>query len=312
MNYRENGSGFTVANNTLENTDDIATTAKADTSSNPVGDDGAIHIIVAPGSTKMLDGNVDDNYVDGAGANRADKGIYLDDGVNGVSVDGNFVNEGGAGDAMQIHGGSDNTVENNTFDIGSGKGILYQTDGFAMTGNKIENNDFVATGSGTQAYQFSNTDSGDMPTFSGNQYSPSIEMSPDPNGTTNASLNASTTDATNTATTDTSTNVPTDSSTTSTDSTTNASTDATTSTDWNQMTSWLQSGTPGGIQMNGGVYQVPMTFDNGQQGTIVWDTSGNSTFNASGYRQYADASGQVNQVTPGESIPIGLSPILLS
>lgn len=187
MNYRENGSGFTLSNNTITNTDTVATTDKADTSSNPVGDDGAIHIITAPGSTKQLDGYVENNYIDGAGVNRADKGIYLDDGVNGVTVSGNYVNEGGAGDAMQIHGGSNNVVENNTFDLGNGKGILYQTDGYAMTGNEIENNNFVSSGTGTQAYQFSNTDDSDMPLFSGNTYSPGINDSPDSNGTTGSS-----------------------------------------------------------------------------------------------------------------------------
>jgi len=185
MNYRESGSGFTLANNTIVNTDYDATTAAADTSSNPVGDDGAIHIITNPGNTKQLNGTISNNYIDGAGVNRADKGIYLDDGVNGVTVTGNVVDEGGAGDAMQIHGGDNNIVENNTFYLGSGKGILYQTDGYQMTGNIIENNIFDKTGTGTQAYAFINTEAGDMPIFSGNEYSPGINQSPDPNGTTN-------------------------------------------------------------------------------------------------------------------------------
>lgn len=182
MNFRENGSGFTLGNNTLTNTDDIATTAKPDTSSNPVGDDGAIHIITSPGSSKQLDGLIQNNYVDGAGANGADKAVYLDDGVNGVTVTGNVLDEGGAGDAMQIHGGSNNTVDGNTFLLGNGKGILYQTDGYTMTGNVIEDNNFEATGTGTRAYQFSNTDSADTPVFSGNEYAPGIDQSPDPNG----------------------------------------------------------------------------------------------------------------------------------
>jgi len=183
--FKMNGSGFSISNNTIVNADDTATTAHADTSSNPTGDDGAIHIFTGPGSTKNLNGLISNNYVDGAGANRADKAVYLDDGVNGVTVSGNVLDEGGAGYAMQIHGGSDNTVEGNTFLLDSnGGGVLYQTDGFQMTGNEIEGNDFIASGNGQKAYSFMNTDSSDMPLFSDNVYSPGLDQSPDPNGTT--------------------------------------------------------------------------------------------------------------------------------
>jgi hypothetical protein len=184
--FKQSGSGFEISNNTIVNADDTATTAHADTSSNPTGDDGAIHIFTGPGSSKNLDGVISNNYVDGAGANRADKAVYLDDGVNGVTVTGNVLDEGGAGYAMQIHGGSDNTVDGNTFLLGSdGGGILYQTDGYQMTGNEIENNDFTATGTDQKAYSFLNTDGSDMPIFSDNTYSAGLNQWPDPNGTTN-------------------------------------------------------------------------------------------------------------------------------
>jgi parallel beta-helix repeat protein len=182
MNFREAGSGFTAANNTILNTDYLATTAKADTNSNPVGDDGAIHVITAPGSTKDLNGVISNNYIDGAGANRADKAVYLDDGVNGVTVSDNVLEEGAAGYAMQIHGGSNNTVDGNTFLLDStGGGLLYQTDGFQMTGNTIENNTFTATGNSQSAYSFLNTDSSDLPTFLDNIYSRGLSHSQDPN-----------------------------------------------------------------------------------------------------------------------------------
>jgi hypothetical protein len=183
--FKQNGSGFEISNNTIVNADDTATTARPDTSSNPTGDDGAIHIFTGPGSSKNLDGIISNNYVDGAGVNRADKAVYLDDGVNGVTVTSNVLDEGGAGYAMQIHGGSDNTVDGNTFLLGSdGGGILYQTDGYKMTGNEIENNDFTADGTGQKAYSFLNTDGSDMPIFSDNTYTPGLNQSPDPNGTT--------------------------------------------------------------------------------------------------------------------------------
>jgi hypothetical protein len=183
--FKQNGSGFEISNNTIVNADDTATTARPDTSSNPTGDDGAIHIFTGPGSSKNLDGVISNNYVDGAGVNRADKAVYLDDGVNGVTVTGNVLDEGGAGYAMQIHGGGDNIVDGNTFLLGSdGGGILYQTDGYKMTGNEIENNDFTAEGTGQKAYSFLNTDGSDMPIFSDNTYTPGLNQSPDPNGTT--------------------------------------------------------------------------------------------------------------------------------
>jgi len=182
MNYEKAGSGFTVGNNTILNTDYLATTDKADTSSNPVGDDGAIHIFAGPGKTEMLNGVISSNYIKGAGANRADKCVYLDDGVNGVTVSGNVLEEDGPGYAMQIHGGSDNTVDNNTFLLDStGGGLLYQADGYQMTGNIIENNNFNATGNDQKAYSFLNTDSSDIPTFLDNLYSLGLNDSPDPN-----------------------------------------------------------------------------------------------------------------------------------
>ncbi|HEY9774246.1 MAG TPA: hypothetical protein V6C81_10645 [Planktothrix sp.] len=193
MNYRTNGSGFTVSNNTLADNNYTATTGKPDTSANPNGDNGSIHIITQPGSTEQLDGTVSDNYVDGSGINRADKGIYLDDGVNDVTVSGNVVDEGGDGYAMQIHGGDNNVVDGNTFLLGStGGGILYQTDGYQMTGNDIENNDFESTGKNQKAYQFSNTNSSDDPVFSGNEYSPGLNQSPDANGSTSSEAATST------------------------------------------------------------------------------------------------------------------------
>ena len=89
-------------------------------------DSGAIYILGrSNAATNTL---VKTNLVDGAG--RADQhsvGIYLDDNTSGVAVQGNILRNVGS-DAVQIHGGSDNHVTGNVFDLGIGhsSAVLFQ------------------------------------------------------------------------------------------------------------------------------------------------------------------------------------------
>ncbi len=89
-------------------------------------DSGAIYILGRScADTRTL---VSMNLIDGTG--RADQhsvGIYLDDNANGVTVKGNIVRNVGS-DAVEIHGGSNNKVSGNVFDLGTGhpSAVLFQ------------------------------------------------------------------------------------------------------------------------------------------------------------------------------------------
>jgi Right handed beta helix region len=69
------------------------------------------------------------------------RAVYLDDRVSNVLVEGNICNKCG-GQAVMIHGGKNNTVKNNIFDItGSNKLGFYQNNGKSdMAGNTFTNN----------------------------------------------------------------------------------------------------------------------------------------------------------------------------
>ncbi len=89
-------------------------------------DSGAIYVLGrSRADTRMV---IAGNLVDGSG--RADQhsvGIYLDDSTNGVSVAGNIVRNAGS-DALQIHGGSNDRLVGNIFDLGAGtaSAVLFQ------------------------------------------------------------------------------------------------------------------------------------------------------------------------------------------
>ena len=89
-------------------------------------DSGAIYVLGrSREDTRMTVAN---NLVDGSGpASQHSVGLYLDDSTNGVSVTGNIVRNPGS-DALQIHGGSNNRVIGNIFDLGTGtaSAILFQ------------------------------------------------------------------------------------------------------------------------------------------------------------------------------------------
>lgn len=89
-------------------------------------DSGAIYLL---GRSQVgTDTVVEGNWVDGVGGpGRHNVGIYLDDSVSGVTVTRNVVRNVGS-DAVQIHGGSDNLIENNILDLGPGRpsAVLFQ------------------------------------------------------------------------------------------------------------------------------------------------------------------------------------------
>ena len=90
-------------------------------------DSGAIYLLGrSQVDTRTI---VRDNLVNGTGAPHPAHtvAIYLDDLVSGVTVRANIVTGIGS-DAIQIHGGQNDTIENNIIDIGSGRAsaILFQ------------------------------------------------------------------------------------------------------------------------------------------------------------------------------------------
>lgn len=89
-------------------------------------DSGAIYLL---GRSQLETATrVEDNWIDTTGApDRHTVGIYLDDSMSGVRVTGNVVRHAGS-DAVQIHGGSHNTVRYNVLDLraGTASAVLFQ------------------------------------------------------------------------------------------------------------------------------------------------------------------------------------------
>jgi hypothetical protein len=89
-------------------------------------DSGAVYVLGRSGvDTQMV---IAGNEIDrvGAGGQHA-VGIYLDDSTSGAVVTRNVV-RGLGSDALEIHGGSDNLIENNLLDLGGGRpsAVLFQ------------------------------------------------------------------------------------------------------------------------------------------------------------------------------------------
>jgi hypothetical protein len=111
-------SDETVTDNIVTNTGTDATTS----------DYGAIYDLGRTGNLQNT--LIEDNYVHGVGGgnpNAHAEGIYLDDLASGVTVEGNIVDGlNGSSDAMEIHGGTNETVENNIFNLQSlGRAAIY-------------------------------------------------------------------------------------------------------------------------------------------------------------------------------------------
>lgn len=109
-------------------------------------DSGAIYVLGRSGvDTQIV---IAGNVVDGVGSGgEHDVGIYLDDSTNGAVVTRNLVRRVGSY-AVQIHGGSDNLIENNVLDLGEGRpaAVLFQAAPAdtnplnAQTGNAVVRN----------------------------------------------------------------------------------------------------------------------------------------------------------------------------
>ncbi len=110
----------------------------------------------------------------GSGAGRHSVGIYLDDSTNGALVTRNLVRRVGS-DAVQIHGGSDNRVENNLIDLGAGRpaAVLFQAAPAdtnplnAQTGNAVLRNVIVSSNADPKVFVWFD---GGSPRIAGNLY----------------------------------------------------------------------------------------------------------------------------------------------
>jgi len=168
-----------ISGNTISNTNTAAlasedwNTTMAVESLHPF-DMGAIYVTHGV-NTSPTDMNltVADNYITNAGAGISNYGIYLDDTVSGATVQGNIVRAGGSAADLVIHGGSDNKVTNNVFDVtsstGNEKGIFLQHTSPSMQNNSITDNTFYGTGANGGGV-YTQIRSSDAPAISGNDY----------------------------------------------------------------------------------------------------------------------------------------------
>ena len=149
-------------------------------------DSGAIYILGRSGiDTQTI---VAGNVIDGVGSqNRHNVGIYLDDSTSGAVVTHNLIRRVGS-DAVQIHGGSDNVVENNLLDLteGNSSAILFQSAPAdtnptnRQTGNVVERNVIILADEASKLFVWLE---GGTPQISNNLYASSsgmVKLSPPP------------------------------------------------------------------------------------------------------------------------------------
>jgi hypothetical protein len=157
--------GNAITNNTVMNANKSSAT----------NDSGAIYELGrSQVDTKSV---ISNNYVGGTAPGSHIIGIYLDDYTDGVQVTNNIVTgTTSSGNAMQIHGGSNITAQNNIFDLGANgqSAVLFQSTGatsvssaLPMTNDVIKQNIIASSSSSPTA--FSNI-SGGTPTISNNFY----------------------------------------------------------------------------------------------------------------------------------------------
>ena len=136
-------------------------------------DSGAIYILGRSGADTQV--VIAGNIVDGVGSPaRHNVGIYLDDSSNGAMVTGNLVRRVGS-DAVEIHGGSDNVIENNIFDLGEGQpsAVLFQAAPAdtnplnAQIGNEVVRNVILSANKDPKIFVFYD---GGTPKIAGNLY----------------------------------------------------------------------------------------------------------------------------------------------
>jgi parallel beta-helix repeat protein len=145
----------TVAYNSIINANS-ATSGWSVEGSGPTQDAGAIDLGNTPGTNMNI--NIDNNYIDTLTdpSTGLDVGIYLDEWTSGVTATNNIVVGGNLG--FEIHGGSNDVLTNNIFDIGpnttgSADGLIQSNPGGAfafMTGDVVSQNIFNSTATGTQ------------------------------------------------------------------------------------------------------------------------------------------------------------------
>lgn len=136
-------------------------------------DSGAIYVLGRSGVDTgiVIAGNVIDGF--GSSGNH-NVGIYLDDSTSGAMVVGNLVRAIGS-DAVQIHGGQDNLVENNLFDLGTERpsAVLFQAAPAdtnplnRQTGNTVSRNVVLSLNASPRPFVWYN---GGTPAISGNFY----------------------------------------------------------------------------------------------------------------------------------------------
>jgi hypothetical protein len=140
-------------------------------------DSGAIYMQdVTHASTSIM---IKNNFIRDYGSNNC-KGIYLDDGLSNATVTQNIVTGIGGTYAVQFHGGNNDYVSGNIFDLGntgSLYAVLYQSSrlGLPMTDNGITGNIIIGNFAGTGSYSgnvvyFAASPSASYPTVRDNAY----------------------------------------------------------------------------------------------------------------------------------------------
>jgi hypothetical protein len=171
--------GNSITNNIVRNTN----TSSLSTDSGAIDELGRSQV-----DTKSV---ISGNYISGpntaASSGAHIVGIYLDDYTDGVQVTNNIV-ANTVTHAVQIHGGSNVTVQNNIFDLGAtGKSaILFQSTSAAststplpMTNNVVTQNIIASTSSSPTAFD---NISGGTPTINNNFYMDLINSNFQTNG----------------------------------------------------------------------------------------------------------------------------------
>ncbi|HEY9773369.1 MAG TPA: hypothetical protein V6C81_06120 [Planktothrix sp.] len=169
-------NGNSILDNTVINANTAATPSSSydATGTNP-SDMGAIYAWQGAGNAgDNMNLTISGNYVQNAGAGFENVGVYLDDGVSGATVTNNVVQANGSGWDMLVHGGSNDNVSNNVFDLtsatGNEKGVLMQSDGPQMSNDSITGNIFYANGANGGAYTDYSGPSSNIPSNISNNF----------------------------------------------------------------------------------------------------------------------------------------------
>lgn len=170
------GIGIGIANwdDTTINAGNVVTWNIVRNTSTRSQDSGAIYLLGRSHvDTRAV---IADNLVDGTGAggDAHTIGIYLDDSVSGTLVQRNIVRNIGT-HAVQVHGGDDNVIRNNIFDLGTTatSAVLFQAAPAdtnptnTMRGNTVRSNIITGQGGNQTAYTFLE---GGRPSIASNLY----------------------------------------------------------------------------------------------------------------------------------------------